>query len=299
MIAFASAVTHSPTYERYAEPGIMLAREPDSAILSHGSVGSIFRNYNLLLDRAGELDDLEALAIVHQDAEIVGADFCERVREALADEQVALVGCVGAVGVRSLAYWEGSVTWASFTHRYWEHGGGDFPGLSWVANGELPPQASTGEVDTVDGFVLVLSPWAIRNLRFDESLGRHHGYDFDICCQARAAGRKVVTADLRVVHHHSLDLVSEIEEWIDAHVRTTEKWEGTVTGVGAGSGDWERRARRAEAEASAARVQVGEGKFRGDAQHRRIEALEADIERIKRSASWRLTAPLRRLGRRG
>ena len=102
-----------------------------------------------------------------------------------------------------------------------------------------------------------------------------------------------------MVHHHSLDLVSEIEEWIDAHVRTTEKWEGTVAGVGAGSGDWERRARRAEAEASAARVQIGEGKFRGDAQHRRIEALEADIERIKRSASWRLTAPLRRLGRRG
>ena len=45
---------------------------------------------------------------------------------------------------------------------------------------------------------MVLSPWAVRELRFDESLGKLHGYDFDICMQARAAGKKVVTADFRV-----------------------------------------------------------------------------------------------------
>ena len=53
---------------------------------------------------------------------------------------------------------------------------------------ELPPYARTGEVDTVDGFVLALSPWAVRNVRFDESLGQLHGYDFDFCLQVRAAG---------------------------------------------------------------------------------------------------------------
>ena len=41
---------------------------------------------------------------------------------------------------------------------------------------------------------MVLSPWAVRELRFDESLGKLHGYDFDICMQARAAGKKVVDA---------------------------------------------------------------------------------------------------------
>ena len=35
----------------------------------------------------------------------------------------------------------------------------------------LPAFAQTGEVDTVDGFVLALSPWVVRNVRFDESLG--------------------------------------------------------------------------------------------------------------------------------
>ena len=61
-----------------------------------------------------------------------------------------------------------------------------------------------GEVDTLDGFLLVISPWVVHNIRFDESLGMLlHGYDFDFCLQVRDAGRKVVTSDFRAVHHHS------------------------------------------------------------------------------------------------
>ena len=66
---------------------------------------------------------------------------------------------------------------------------------SWIDE-ETPSFAKTGEVDAIDGFVMAVSPWAVRNLRFDESLGKIHGYDFDFCAQARAAGHKVVTADL-------------------------------------------------------------------------------------------------------
>ena len=69
-----------------------------------------------------------------------------------------------------------------------------------------------------------MSPWAVRELRFDESLGNLHGYDLDICLQARAAGKKVVTADFRVVHHHSLDLVGDRDGWIAAHMRIADKW---------------------------------------------------------------------------
>ena len=85
--------------------------------------------------------------------------------------------------MRSIAWWEGSVTWASSIHRYGEQGGGEVP-ASWNG-GEQPADARTGEVDTVDGFLLALSPWAVRNLRFDESLGLLHGYDFDFCLQVR------------------------------------------------------------------------------------------------------------------
>ncbi len=97
-------------------------------MLAHQSAGSLFRNYNLLLDLAGDYDELEALALVHQDAEIIDTDFCDKVREALDDPDVAVVGCAGAIGVQGIAWWEGAVTWASFTHRYQEFGGGESSG---------------------------------------------------------------------------------------------------------------------------------------------------------------------------
>ena len=69
--------------------------------------------------------------------------------------------------------------------------------------------------------MIVLSPWAVRNLSFDERISGRHGYDVDICLQARAAGKRVVTADLRVIHHHSLELLEDPEALDpDAHGRS-------------------------------------------------------------------------------
>ena len=121
----------------------------------------------------------------------------------------------------------------------------------------MPPFAQLGEVDSIDGFVMALSPWAMQNLRFDESLGKIHGYDFDACMQVRAAGKKVVTADLQVVHHHSLRLIEDVESWINAYMQVAEKWDEQLPHNGSRDGDWEWRARRAEAEASAARLMGG------------------------------------------
>jgi hypothetical protein len=302
VIAFGCAITDSEIYRRCAEPGIELAAEPDSEVVAitsaglnnpdgtfreHKLVGSIFRNYNLILDRVAGLDDLEALVLVHQDSEIVDPDFCDRLRRSLADPEVALVGCAGAIGVRSIAWWEGAVTWASFEHRYREHGGGRIEGPTWDRS-DLPPYGQTGEVDTIDGFVIAMSPWAIRQLRFDESLGQFHGYDFDICLQARAAGKKVVTEDLKVIHHHSLDLIGDLGGWIDAHIKVAEKWDGTMPGVGEAAGDWKQRARRAEAEADAARMLANAAELVRN-------ATEDKLAGVTESASWRLTAPLRKV----
>jgi Glycosyltransferase like family len=293
-------VTDPDVYERRARPGMELAREPDSVLLVQGTTGgtvaSIFRNYNLLLDSALELDDLEALMIVHQDAEIVDPDACAKIREALADEDVGLVGCAGAIGVRSIAWWEGSVTWSAFTHRYEEYDGGEVPSLTWNGD-ETPSYAQLGEVDSVDGFVLVFSPRALRELRFDESLGRFHGYDYDICMQARVAGMKIVTADIRTIHHHSLELISDVEAWIDAHMRLAEKWGARFGDDGAGSDDWVQRARRAEAEAAAERLMHGRERLVAEAIQARDAARIADLRDhlagVERTVSWRITAPIR------
>jgi hypothetical protein len=290
MIVFGVPVTRSEDYQRWAGPGIDRARESDSAVYANSSPGSIFRAHNLLLDEAAEHDGLEALVLLHQDVEIIDDDFCGKVRAVLSDPDVAIAGCVGARDARTMAWWEGAVTWASFTHRYYEHGGGILPAFSMSPETGRPAYARLGEVDTIDGFIMVLSPWAVRNLRFDETLGQFHGYDFDICMQARAAGRKVVTADLKVWHHHSLELMSDPETWIEANIRLTEKWESR--NGNAGGEDWKARARRAEAQASASNVLKISANMQAAARERE---LLAELGSMRDSLSWRYTAPIRRL----
>jgi Glycosyltransferase like family len=279
LIVFGTAVTNTELFDRCATPGIRRAAEPDSVVLPHQTTGSLFRNYNVLLDSAATYADLEALVLVHQDVEIADSDFAAKVREALSDPDVAIVGCAGAVGVRSLAWWEGALTWAGLTHRYPEYGGGDFPAISWRPEA-IPSYASPGEVDSIDGLVMVLSPWAVRELRFDESLGQLHGYDFDICMQARAAGKKVVTAPFRAIHYHSLQLVKEPETWIQTYMRLAEKWDGQVPDRGVT--DPRRRALRAEAEAACAKAIMVSHQMRFHAIQRQLTRANQELDRSKR-----------------
>jgi hypothetical protein len=289
MIAFGCAITDPDQFRRCAQPGIDRAAEPGSVRIVGPSVGTIQQSYNAALDQAAERDDLEALVLVHQDAEIVDADLCAKVRAALADPAVGLVGCAGALDVRSIAWWEGSVTLASFINRYAEHGGGDLASFSWDWS-DAPPWAQTGEVETLDGFVLAFSPWAVQTIRFDASLSRFHGYDLDYCLQVREAGRKVITADFRAIHHRQIEMLPDPEEWIDAHIAVAEKWDGRMPKIGTAPGSWRERALRAEADRDAASALA----------HTKVVELEAQARELRRgigetrgSLSWRLTAPLR------
>lgn len=290
MIAFATSIVDPEAYRLYARPGIERAREPGSAVLAFAAVGTVGRSCNLLLDAAARRDDLEALVIVDQAAEIVDPGFCDGVRRALRDPEVAVAGAVGATGVRTIAWWEGEVRCGEVVHRYDEHGGGALPAIGWK-----PVEPPPADVETVDGFLMALSPWAVRNLRFDESLSLGHGYDLDYCLRARAAGRRVTTAGFRVVRHHPLELVEDHDLWVEAHIRFAEKWDGRIPGRGQpGPVDWKARARRAEAEREAARTMSYSNTLRVDA---RALPLERELEEMTSSLSWRVTAPLRRLNR--
>jgi hypothetical protein len=186
--------------------------------------------------------------------------------------------------VRSLAWWEGEVHAGPVVHRYQEHGGGEMPGYAFADPGPVP-----AEVDAVDGFVMALSPWAVRSLRFDEELWQ--GYDLDFCLRARAAGRKVIAADISVTQHRPLELFPDAQAWILAQLQFAERWGVSQNG----STDWKARARRAEAEREAARIVAY---FRATVLEARIDALQARLDAATSAPGWKLTKPLRWLNHR-
>lgn len=289
MIAFGASIQGAEAYRRFAEPGIKLAAEPDSEVYAFAAVEPLARTYNLILEAAAERDDLEALALVHSHTEITDRAFCAKVRDALREPEVAVLGCAGATGVRGIAWWEGQVRAGALVQRYDEYGGGELPAYSWTRRD--PPPA---EVEVVDGQLLVLSPWAVQNLRFDERLMLNYGFDLDICLQAREAGRRVLALDLAAVYHRSIELVRDLDVWIAAHVAVAEKWDGTLHGPVDGEAAWKRRARRAEADREAQRAIAFSTSLKLDA---RVLELERELEEKTGSLSWRVTAPLRAINR--
>lgn len=285
MIAFGCMVGEPEPYRRYAEPGIRLAAEEDSVIYPFAAVGTIGRSYNLLLEAAGRQPALEALVILHPHTEITDPALCQKIRTALGDPDVAVVGFAGATGVRSIAWWDGSVSSADAVHRYTELGGGELPMYAWRST-----DPSGTEVETIDGSLMVLSPWAVENLRFDEGLVFGHGFEIDFCIQARSAGKKVMTADLHVIQHRPLEIVGQLEIWVEAHMAMARKHNGRLTPSSSGDADWEQRARRAEAEREATRALVYSRRLAFDAH---LQALQRRIDEADKTVSWRLTRPLR------
>jgi hypothetical protein len=289
VIAFGSAITGGEAYRRYAAPGVARASESDSPLLAFATVEPLARTYNLILDAARELDGLEALVLVSSHTEIVDPDFCAKVRRALADPAVGAVSATGANGVRDIAWWEGRVVCGQAVQRYEEHGGGELPAFSWTDH-EPPP----AEVEALDGQLLVLSPWAVHNLRFDETLVLNHGFEVDFSLQVREAGKRLMVVDLAVVHHRSLELVKDLDIWSEAHVRMAQKWNGRLGPAENDEAAWKRRARRAEAERESARAQAFSKALILDAH---VLDLERSLQEKTSSLSWKLTTPLRTLNR--
>jgi hypothetical protein len=186
MIAFAACVGSADKFRDYAQPGLRLACEADSLVAEASTETSIFEAYNEVLDAFSERDDLEALVLLHEDVEIVDTSFMAKVRGRLReDPEIAIIGVVGARDVKGPAWWEADTYGRCLETRGLVDFGGGFH-----------------DVDVVDGLLMVLSPWAVRNLRFDaQSFSGFHAYDLDLCLQARAAGKRVVVDDIGVIHY--------------------------------------------------------------------------------------------------
>jgi 2-polyprenyl-3-methyl-5-hydroxy-6-metoxy-1,4-benzoquinol methylase len=142
MIAYAACVEDPARYEEFCRRGLQRVTAGADVLIEADVDRSLPASCNEVLDAVKDLDDLEALVLLRDHAEVTDASFAASVRAHLAAPEVALL-------------------------------------------------------DTAGDEVLVLSPWAVRNLRFDEERGE--GLASRVRPGATASGRRVVTAALPVV----------------------------------------------------------------------------------------------------
>lgn len=185
VIAYGICIGNEDKYQSFARTGLAVHGAADAPIFESRDNDSIFTAYNEILDALAGERDLEALVLLHEDVELRDPDAEAKVRRVLSDPRVGVAGVIGGRQVRSLAWWDGQGV-----------------GRCAETRGIIDFGGRHGDVDCVDGLLLVLSPWAVRYLRFDaDTFHGFHAYDLDICFQARARGRVVRTFDLDVFHH--------------------------------------------------------------------------------------------------
>lgn len=172
-------------YEACAAPTLETFRAAGDVVLTaSGDRRGIASVYNTFIDAARARPDCEALVLVHDDVEILDENAREKILAALSGESVGLVGAIGARGVKSLAWWEGVGVGAVLESR-----------------GPITYEEREGNVDAVDGLLLILGRSAFGRLRFDEdAFPRFHGYDVDIALQVRDLGLQVRVIALDVFH---------------------------------------------------------------------------------------------------
>jgi SAM-dependent methyltransferase len=185
VIVFGVCVEDGTRFPRVAQPTIeRVMRDGDVLLTDDGSSG-ICAAYNKFIERAVLLPECEALVLLHDDVELIDRNFRAKVLAAAGEPGVGIVGVIGASGLQSVEWWTGR----------------ERRGRVMESRGPIAFQPAPGDVDVVDGLLLVVTPGVCRTLRFDtEELRHFHGYDIDICLQARKAGFRVVVAAIDVFH---------------------------------------------------------------------------------------------------
>jgi hypothetical protein len=185
----------------------VIPRVGNRPLLGLSGQNSLCVAYNAILDAyAGR--DLDAVVLLHDDLELTDPLAEEKFLDALDDDDVALAGVCGGKGDETLAWWTSETV-----------------GHQMTDSGMLDFGPREGDVAFIEGSIMVFSPWAVENLRFDERYPGFLGYD-DICLTARAAGRRVVVADVHTHHHSTVGFKSPAiaAAWDVAEEIFQQKW---------------------------------------------------------------------------
>lgn len=201
-IAYGCCVGSWDKFARYVAPRVAGRR-----VVATAWHDGIVAAYNLILDAYAK-ERPDAVVLLHDDLEITDPAFEEKVNVVVKTvPDLALLGVAGGGG-QSL-YW-------------WEH---DPVGHQRTDVMDIDFGRRMGEVTLIEGSLMVLTPWAIKHLRFDPRFADFHGYD-EIGMAARAAGMRVVVADIDTHHHNPMGYRSEASAAIcrRANELYREKW---------------------------------------------------------------------------
>lgn len=184
MIAYGCCVGPSGKFETRLAPSLEVA-PPGATLLVRRDQPSIFEAYNSIMDEAGQLPGLEALVLVHDDVMFRAPGAEEAIMAAMTDPAVGVAGVVGGRGQRELSWWTSATLLGHVEHATHKD---DFSrGMS--------------RVDVVDGLLMALSPWVVRNVRLDgRGYPPFHGYDGELCSLVRSHGREIAVLDLDIFH---------------------------------------------------------------------------------------------------
>lgn len=187
----------------------VIPRIGDAPLLALSGQTQLTRAYNKILD-AFASDGLDAVILLHDDLEITDPAAETKFLKALTDPDVALVGVCGGKGDTTLSWWDSETV-----------------GHQMTDSGMLDFGTREGDVAFIEGSIMVFSPWAVANLRFDERYPGFLGYD-DICLTARDAGKRVTVVDVDTHHHSTVGFKSPAiaAAWDVAEEIFQEKWWG-------------------------------------------------------------------------
>lgn len=181
-------------HEEICLPGLRRIGVPEDRILLVNYADSLHSGANRAILWAREKERVDGLVLLHPDLEILDPKFEEKVLAALADPAVGIVGLIGAAGVWSQRWWEGTGGIVGQVH----HKTTDNPPGVYGAK-------RSGEVDVVDGCLMVLSQNVVHTYLSDTATfpaGSWHGQSDSLCLSVRREYQKrVVVIDSEARHH--------------------------------------------------------------------------------------------------
>lgn len=189
MLVFGICAGPSDKAERLTIPSIERTH-PDAEVIIVRGYDSIFVAYNEIMRQARESDGVSGLVLMHDDTELLDA-LSPEVNALLEDESTGIIGAIGGKAHPRMFWW----------------GGEKYGHVKDNQHGSLHYSEGVAEVDTVDGLILILGRSALAELSFDSATyGRaFHGYDADLCAQARDRGLRVLVADIDMMHHNNVE----------------------------------------------------------------------------------------------